>query len=180
MAPIRTLKDVIRAMKHDFTDAEAARIHDAAQVLLEGNQNVIKLLCSKKRGWGVELKVSGSEQPVSVLKQQLTSKVLAKAREFLQNEHDLREAAAAASSTHGGTSSSSGVSPPAAPATQPPVQHAEDALAETAQEQGIASEMNSGSDLPAYMSNEEAGVHELNRAGYLCHTFSPTIIIRSN
>ncbi len=171
MAPIRTLKDVIRAMKRDLTDAEAARIHDAAQVLLGGKQNAIKLLCSKKRGWGAELEVSGSEQSVSVLKQQLASKVLAKAREFLQNEHDLREAAAAASSTHGGTSSSSGVSPPAAPATQPPVQHAEGALAETAQEQGIASEMNSGSDLPAYTSNEEAGVHELNRAGYLYHTF---------
>ena len=83
---VRTLQDVQCKLK-DCADAEAVWILEGADVILKGNQNDMRRLCSKWKG--VKRYKDKKDRPDKELREDLKSAVLKAASEFLARQADV-------------------------------------------------------------------------------------------
>ena len=86
-AQVRTLQDVQCKLK-DCADAEAVRIFEGAHVILNGNRDDWRRLCSKWKG--VKRYKDGQNRPVKELREDLKSAVLKAASDFLARQADVQ------------------------------------------------------------------------------------------
>ncbi len=80
-----SLADVQRVLEPLLPDIQAQRFHSAATILIEGKKDSVRGPGSKSKGFNVPLYrgILNEKRPLTELKQDLTAKVLAGAREFL-------------------------------------------------------------------------------------------------
>ena len=84
---VRTLQDV-QCKLQDCADAEAVRILEGADVILKGNRDDMRLLCSKWKG--VKRYKDKKDRPDKELREDLKSAVLKAASEFLARQADVQ------------------------------------------------------------------------------------------
>ena len=84
---VRTLQDVQCKLK-DCADAEAVWILEGADVILKGNQNDMRRLCSKWKG--VKRYKDRQNRPDKELREDLKSAVLQATSEFLARQADVQ------------------------------------------------------------------------------------------